>query len=129
MFNKEEAQESSNQDSDSEEEQVSLGSEQWTRVMNLQQIKSPVPPVFRVGHDLIFDKSEREALTVEESDWSAMVFSPKQFLSEAGELDLADRRLSEAEMLRFAHIAIDLRQRYTRLALSMQLEKSDVRLD
>ena len=56
---------------------MKLGSEEWTRVMSLQQIKSPVPPVYRVGQDLIFEQSEREALTVEESEWNAIIFSPK----------------------------------------------------
>ena len=35
---KEQVEESSNQESDEQEEQMNQGNEEWTRVMNLQQI-------------------------------------------------------------------------------------------
>ena len=70
--------------------------------------------IHKLGPDLIYDRSVREALSQSADSTGKFLFSPFMFTAEQMVTDLAQKKLSFAELMELGKLATNAKARFTK---------------
>ena len=86
----------------------------WTRVFSRDTEEGLQISIHKLGPDLIYDRSVREALSQSADSKEKFLFSPFMFTAEQMVTDLAQKKLSFAEFMELGKLATNAKARFTK---------------
>ena len=98
-----------------EDEQDIRDTNEWTRVFTRDGARGRLVGIYRLGPDLLYDKSVRDSLSELQVSSGEVLFSPLEFKKDDLMGELSESRLPMPELLSLGRVATVAKARFARL--------------